>query len=109
MGEENPWHNAIAGLRVRDDHPHRQPTTWQYWLTGNKEQVCAIYDQRITTSAKTGIGLRSDIACELFENLAAEEQAKWEERANKDWEEKQAEYAAADKGKPSCDPTIQKQ
>ena len=99
----------MADLRVRGDRTHRQPATWQYWLSENTETVRAVYDQRITTSAKTGIGLRSDIACELFENLAAEEQAKWEERANKDWEEKQAEYAAADKGKPSCDPTIQKQ
>lgn len=76
-------------------------------MSSNVEHVKEVYDERETTSAKTGIALRTEIAKALFEELPEDEQADWKQRGDADWESLCKKVEAAQKGEPSVEPTEQ--
>lgn len=76
-------------------------------MSANMDTVNALYDERETTSAQTGIALRSHIAKEIFGKLPADEQETWKLQGDAEWKELCDRVANAEKGEPSADPIAQ--
>lgn len=106
---QNPWRTILRELRTPDRSMPHQTTVWRVWMRTKVDAINQEYDRRETTSAKTGIALRSEIAKELFDKLPAAEQQEWRDKANTAYLAECEKYKARLSGDPSSDPDEQKE
>ena len=73
----------------------------------NHEPVNEEYERRETTSGKTGIALRTEIAQQLFKQLSDDDQNDWERQGRESWLDRCEKYRSRMEGSPSTDPEEQ--